>query len=90
MAKIIKYQFVAAEVNHGTEERPDIEQILADAQIECKDQTAYDANYPIAEKEAVGEITVEGEFDPEPAPTGGDSAVWDELDAAYQEGVDSV
>lgn len=26
---------------------------------------------------------------PEPAPTD-DSAVWDELDAAYQEGVDSV
>lgn len=27
---------------------------------------------------------------PEPTPAGDDSAVWDELDAAYQEGVDSV
>lgn len=30
------------------------------------------------------------EPEPEPTPSGGDSAVWDELDAAYQEGVDSV
>lgn len=28
--------------------------------------------------------------EPTPAPSGDDSAVWDELDAAYQEGVDSV
>ena len=34
--------------------------------IECKTQSDLDANYPIAEKEAVGEIEVTGEFDPEP------------------------
>ena len=28
--------------------------------------------------------------DPEPAPEPSDDSVWDELDAAYQEGVDSV
>ena len=32
---------------------------------------------------------VEPDPDPEPTP-GDDSSVWDELDAAYQEGVDSV
>lgn len=32
---------------------------------------------------------VEPEPEPEPTP-GDDSSVWDELDAAYQEGVDSV
>ena len=35
-----------------------------------------------------GEIVVVEQ--PEPSPSGDDSAVWDELDAAYQEGVDSV
>ena len=65
MAKIIKYKFLSAEINHGTEESPDVEQILVDKTIECKTQVDYDANYPIAEKEAVGEITVEGEFEAE-------------------------
>ena len=37
-----------------------------------------------------GEITIEDDGKPEPAPSGDDSDVWDELDAAYQEGVDSV
>lgn len=65
MAKIISYQFVSAKVNHGTEEEPNIEQILSPAQIICETQAQYDANYPIAEREAVGEITVEGKFEPE-------------------------
>ena len=65
MAKIIKYKYLSAEINHGTEENPDVEQILIDTKIVCPTQTAYDANYPIAEKNAVGEITVEGEFEPE-------------------------
>lgn len=63
MAKIIKYKFLSCEVNHGTEESPDIEQILLDKEIECNTQADYDANYPVAEKEAVGEIVVEGKFD---------------------------
>ena len=91
MPKIIAYEILSAEVNHGTEENPNIEQIFLDKSIICETQAQFDANYPIAEKEAVGEITVEGEFDPEPeTPSGDDSAVWDELDKAYQEGVDSV
>lgn len=66
MPKIIKYQFLACEINHGTEEKPDIEQILQDAYFECKTQAEFDANYPIAEKEAVGKMDVTGEFDPVP------------------------
>jgi hypothetical protein len=72
-----------------TETRVEVEQVILDKSIICPTQAIYDANYPIAEKEAVGEITVTGEFDPEPETPSGDS-VWDELDAAYQRGVDSV
>ena len=88
MAKIIKYKFLSCEVNHGTEEEPKIEQIFLDAFIECKTQAVYDANYPIAEKEAIpGTIKVSGEFDPEPeTPDTGDAVTWAELDGAYQEG----
>lgn len=64
--KLIKYQFLSAEINHGTDEEPNIEQLLLDKEIECDTQADFDANYPIAEKEAVGEIIVDGEFDPEP------------------------
>jgi hypothetical protein len=65
MAKVIKYKFLSAEISNGTEENHNIEHILLDAEIECKTQAQFDANYPIAEKEAVGEIIVEGEFEPE-------------------------
>lgn len=69
MAKIIEYKFLSCEVNHGTEENPNIEQIILDTKVICPTQAIYDANYPIAEKEAIhGTIAVSGEFDPE-APT---------------------
>lgn len=61
MAKIIKYKFVAGEVNHGTEEEPNIEQILQDKEIVCHTKAQYEANLPIAEKEAVP-----GTLDPDP------------------------
>ena len=50
---------------------PDGIEILTNAMFGCKTQEQFDANYPIAEKEAVGEIIVEGEFDeiPESTPT---------------------
>lgn len=92
MAKIISYKFLSSVVNHGTEESTDIKQAILPKSLKCNTQADFERNYPIAEKEAVpGTIEVNGEFDPEPepAPTG-DSTVWDELDAAYQEGVDSV
>lgn len=64
MAKIIKYKFLSCEINHGTEENPDIEQVFLDKEIHCDTQAVFDASYPIAEMEAVGEITIDGEFDP--------------------------
>lgn len=66
MAKVIKYN-LCTKVNHGTEEEPKIEHIISPARIDCATQAQFDANYPIAEKEAVpGTIEVIGEFDPEP------------------------
>lgn len=85
MAKIIKYKYVANEINHGTVENPDVEQILFDKTLGWS-ETAEE----IAKREAYnGEYTIEddGVLEPE-SPT--ESSVWDELDAAYQEGVDSV
>ena len=89
--KIIKYN-LCTEVNHGTEENPQIEKTLSPAEIACSTQAVFDANYPIAEAEASpGSIEVTGEFDPEPEPSvSTDVSVWDELDEAYQRGVDSV
>lgn len=91
MAKVIKYRFLSCEVNHGTEADPDIEQIILNAEIECKTQAIYDANYPIAEREAIpGSIEVSGEFDPEPEAPETEYSVYDELAAAYSEGVQSA
>ena len=85
--KIIKYQLMT-EVNYGTEDEPNIVQTFADCEIECSDDT-FEANYAIAQSEAYnGEVTVEEVPDPEvPAA---EPTVWDELDAAYQEGVNDV
>lgn len=64
MAKIIKYKFLSCAVNHGTEENPNIEQIILDKSIKCSTQVTFDATYPIAEREAIpGTIEVSGEFD---------------------------
>lgn len=91
MAKIIKYKFLSCEVNHGTEENPNIEQIILDKEIICPTQAIFDASYPIAEKEAIpGTIEVTGEFDPEPIIPEADEEVWDELALALKEGVDSI
>lgn len=55
MAKIIKYQFLSCEINHGTEENPDIEQIFLN-----KSMPWNEANEEIAKKEAWGgEYTIE-------------------------------
>jgi hypothetical protein len=85
--KMIYYK-VFSIVNAGTAENS----MPAEAIVE-KHIPYTEANEAIAQKEAYnGEYTVEddGQPNPEPTPSGDDSAVWDELDAAYQEGVDSV
>lgn len=84
--KIIKYKYLSAEINHGTEEEPNIEQIFLD-----KSMPWNEANEEIAKKEAYnGEYTIEDDGQPEPEPTPSEESVWDELDEAYQKGVDSV
>lgn len=86
--KIEGYTFVYNPETKKEEQRSCVSTVT----VECPTQAVFDTNYPIAEKEAIpGSIEVTGEFDPEPeTPSGDDFAVWDELDKAYQEGVDSV
>lgn len=60
--KIIKYKFLSAEINHGTEEEPKIEQIFLE-----KSMAYTEANEEIAKKEAWGgEYTIEDDGQPEP------------------------
>ena len=66
--KIIKRQFMT-EINHGTEEEPNIVQSFNACEIRCAD-SVFEANYAIAEKEAYnGEIIVEEIPDPVTEPT---------------------
>lgn len=62
--KVIKYQ-LCTEVNHGTEEEPEIEQIFSAVSLGWSE-----ANEELAKKEAYnGEYTIEDDGEPEPAPT---------------------
>ena len=64
MAKVIKYKFLSAEINHGTEENPDIEQIFLE-----KSMGWNEANEEIAKQEAYnGEYTIEDDGEPEFVP----------------------
>ena len=47
MAKIIKYKYLSAEINHGTDENPNIEQLFIDTEVSWNE-----ANEEIAKKEA--------------------------------------
>lgn len=85
MAKVIKYKYLSCEVNHGTEENPNIEQVFIDKTLSYSEFAEE-----VAKKEAYnGKYDIEELDEPEPEAPSEDS-VWDELDAAYQEGVDSV
>lgn len=62
--KVIKYQ-LCAEVNHGTEDEPKIEQVFYEVSLRWSE-----ANEKIAKAEAYnGEYTIEDDGKPEPAPT---------------------
>lgn len=62
--KVIKYQ-LCTEVNHGTEDKPDIQQVFSAVTLGWSA-----ANEKIAQNEAYnGEYTVEDDGEPEPAPT---------------------
>jgi hypothetical protein len=65
-----------------------MEPVFMSKEIVCYD-AVFESNYALALKEAYsGEVTVEEVPDPEPAPA--ESTVWDEMDAAYQEGVNAA
>ena len=62
--KVLKYRF-CTEVNHGTEEQPDIQQIFYEVTMGWSE-----ANEEIAKREAYnGEYTIEDDGEPEPEPT---------------------
>lgn len=62
--KIIKYQ-LCTEVNYGTEDKPDIQQVFSSVALVWSE-----GNEKIAKEEAYnGEYTVEDDGEPEPAPT---------------------
>lgn len=62
--KIIRYRFLTAEINHGTEENPDVEQILLNKEIRCY-ADCLEANEEIAKAEAyMGEYTIEDDGEP--------------------------
>lgn len=59
--KIIKYKFLSCEINHGTEENPNIEQVFFE-----KSMPWNEANVEIAKREAYnGEYTIEDDGQPE-------------------------
>ena len=67
--KVLKYRLMT-EVNHGTEEQPDIQQIFSGVSLGWSE-----ANEEIAKREAYnGEYTIEDDGEPEPTqePTADD------------------
>lgn len=62
--KVIRYQ-LCTKVNHGTEDKPDIQQVFSAVTLGWSE-----ANEKIAKAEAYnGEYTIEDDGEPEPAPT---------------------
>ena len=67
--KIIKYKFLSCQINHGTEENPEYEDVILDAEIRCSAEH-LEANEEIAKREAYnGEYTIEDDGEPEPVST---------------------
>lgn len=63
--KIIKYKFLSCEINYGTKEKPDIEQVFLE-----KTMRHSEVNEETAKREAYnGEYTVEDDGQPEPEAT---------------------
>ena len=62
--KVIKYK-LCTEVNHGTEDKPDIQQVFSAVTLEWNK-----GNEKIAKAEAYnGEYTIEDDGEPDPPPT---------------------
>lgn len=74
--KVIKYQ-LCTEVNHGTEDKPDIEQVFSAVSLGWSE-----SNEKIAKKEAHnGDYTIEDDGEPEPVipPTNDELAAENKL-----------
>lgn len=84
--KHIKYKFVYAEVNRGTEENPDVEQAFVIKRVPYSEEALLHAK----EEAHNGEYTIEDDGLPEPVAPENTEPTWDELAAALQEGVDAV
>lgn len=83
--KYFKY-LIVNRTNIGTEEEP----VWKESFYEKKMPYA-DFREEIVKAEAYkGEYPIEDDGQPEPEPTPSEESVWDELDAAYQKGVDSL
>ena len=66
--KIIKYKILSHQINKGTEENPEYEDVLEDKEIRCAE--AYlESNLEAAKKEAYSEPTIEDDGQPEAQPT---------------------
>ncbi len=69
--KILTYKIMGyTSVYNPETEEIEQKECPATVSVECHNQATYDANYPLAEAEAIpGTIKVTGEFDPDPPPT---------------------
>lgn len=57
--KLIKYRFLSSEINHGTDEAPDIEQVILNKQMTCADDALDDTLAVVLQEACNGEYTVE-------------------------------
>lgn len=86
--KRIKWVY-CSESNLGTEEEPIIKQIFIPKDFRYSEEAEEAAKHEAYNGEY--EIYDDGLPEPEPEPEiPSENSMWDELDAAYQEGVDSV
>ena len=78
--KVFKYKILSCEINHGTEENPNIEQIFLNKTIPCNE-----ANEEIAKKEAYnGKYPIEDDGQPEPVIEHTDAERITELEEALE------
>lgn len=90
--KSIKYKLMTEVKNTYLDmegkETEEVTQIFSDVEIRCT-AANFDANYAIAEKEAYnGEITVEDDGEPDPAPADDDE--YADMASAIREGVNGI
>ena len=66
--KLIKYRFLSSEINHGTEETPDIERVILSKHVVCADDLLEKTLNNVLQEAYNGEYTVE-DVEPETEET---------------------